>query len=125
MRLKRPRFTLRWMMVGVAVAALCCFHSEMTRRRADYLRRARVFRRACAFSGILARYAREKHDEVRAAEMNLKDRYFRRMQQKYERAADHPWLSVPPDPPHPLETSKVLAVAKKSIGVISCPRPSN
>ncbi len=89
----RFRFTVRWLMVVVAIAGGMFFGYRLHRRseafqlRAEWeFRLAEVDERA-GFHG--ERPNREWWDHHRA------------MWRKYGRAARYPWLSVSPDPPDP------------------------
>src|ERR1700712_2537369 len=44
MRPPRVRFTVRWLLVAVAMAAVACFGVTMSRRRADHLSKADDYR---------------------------------------------------------------------------------
>jgi hypothetical protein len=108
MKLPRPRFTLRRLMVAVAVAA-CLLGLEATRRRWDdastgyrllaeaYLQKARDASEKATRIAIALRS--DEAPEI-AREQRLADRWGALMR-KYSRAADRPWLPVEPDPPGP------------------------
>jgi hypothetical protein len=105
MRLPRVRFTVRRMMVAVAVAALLLIGVVLWRRSEEYRRRA------------------ESHDSLLWSELPVavdeaaspgrlggglsvvgllrRAKYHHDMSQKYWRAAARPWLPVAPDPPEP------------------------
>ena len=85
MRLPRPRFTVRRLMVAVAiVATVMAPGAILWRRSADLARRGR------------------EHDR-RAAECasTYLSGYHERLAEKYATAARRPWLPVEPDPPEP------------------------
>jgi hypothetical protein len=88
MRLLRPRFTVRRLMVAVAVVGVVLgIGSDLDRRRRRFL--------------DLRSYYREKaviHSECWTRIVSMRDYYLSR---KYERAARYPWLPVAPDPPEP------------------------
>lgn len=98
MLLPRPRFSLRWLMVAVAVAGVL-IHTE--RRRQLFLGRVREIE--------LAQYIHEdrNHDEAGTwtgsdlARWLRKQSHYDALKVKYERAARYPWLPVVPDPPEP------------------------
>jgi hypothetical protein len=81
MPLPRARFTVRRMMVAVAVSGVASvwWAKQGERRRAEFLD-------ASANHALFSVGRGDYHD---------------RMSAKYERAADFPWLPVWPDPPHP------------------------
>ncbi len=89
MPLPRVRFTVRRMMVAVAVAACIFCLIERRRRFLIIVGRLRMpdarFLRHPGDADYVLRLARW-HDELQA---------------KYEFAAAHPWLPVAPDPPAP------------------------
>jgi hypothetical protein len=87
MRLPRLRFTIRLLMLMVALAACSVWGYRMWRVSREH---ARVERRLTHF-----RIGRPIAD---AAE---KAAYDAALARKYERAARHPWLPVGPDPPQP------------------------
>ena len=96
MPIPRPRFTVRRLMIAVAVVAVLLGVVVGLKRRSD------------RFRAIALRYA-AKHKEDRMAYDVVADegRFLRRydyhlsMQRKYEMATERPWLPVPPDPPEP------------------------
>jgi hypothetical protein len=116
----RFRFTIRWMMVVVAIVAIGLFGSI------EYLRLSRVarmhrFRARVHFASSLnhSRVSRSFLEQaepppvgsgnseaipglrrVAALEGALAGHYSR-LTAKYERAARYPWLPVAPDPPEP------------------------
>jgi hypothetical protein len=130
MRIPRIRFTLRWMMIAVAIAGLI-IGAETLRRRGDSFRRRSAYHAAEVATSH--RNAEDlRHDEEVAREqrtfayrvgdettgpMDLLDRIKQRqkdrsamkgriawhesMERKYARAASRPWLSVEPDTPEP------------------------
>lgn len=84
----RARFTVRGLMIAVAVAGLICCAWPLHRRRVEFLHVAEI-EDAMAELGRLS--------SVRAEWIE----YHRRLATKYRRAARYPWLSVEPDPPEP------------------------
>lgn len=85
MRLPRFRFTIRRMMIGVAMFGVVFGASDMMRRRDYYLGRY-------AFHSVTAG-KREASGDVQAA------RYHRRRAYEFSRAARYPWLPIDRDPP--------------------------
>jgi hypothetical protein len=83
--MKLPRFTVSWMMVIVAIAALCCLVPIRLRQRsAEFERRA------------------NEHLPGAMSSPNIeKLHYHVGMVAKYQYAASHPWLPVAPDRPEP------------------------
>jgi hypothetical protein len=115
MRLPPVRFTVRGMMLVVAVAAACLGGCARGRRlldlRAGYLRKADGYRREAApISAALGLrnggpVGDEQDDGRRLRKAVAADgaRLTRlvRLRERYERAARSPWLPVEPDPPGP------------------------
>jgi hypothetical protein len=107
MNLLRVRFTVRSLMVVVAVVALSIWAKLQLDARSTYFRQlvARYYDKryaAAAFGysgpGGAIMEARLKADEVRRAKASA---YYSNLIQKYERAARYPWLPVASDPPKP------------------------
>jgi hypothetical protein len=102
-RLPRPRFSLRWLMVAVAVVALGVaavrWMRSMDALSADYQRRALSHRIKAAddYSLIL----RSPDDPRARARLERRKAYRSAMAEKWNRAALFPWLPVAPDPPPP------------------------
>jgi hypothetical protein len=96
----RFRFTLRWMMVGVAITALAII---VGRWGAEMIRISRGHERWAMRHGIVERYAVEAaaKEAAHRPELTAKAAHHASMRQKYERAARYPWLAVEPDPPGP------------------------
>jgi hypothetical protein len=97
--MKRPRVTVRRMMILVAIVALVIGGEKMRRRwlglremAAEHKFRAEACETVASEQG--PRWRRYAHYRTVAA-------YSRRMQIKYEHAMRRPWLSVEPDPPKP------------------------
>ncbi len=107
MSLPRLRFTVRAMMVAVAiVAAVLGLKRRMHdfSRRAEYhLLRADELAKGCVFGKMF----RDDPDRSRASQHEAERQNFRvvafhaNLGVKYARAARYPWLSVAPDPPEP------------------------
>ncbi len=116
MRMPRPRFTIRWMMVLVAVAALALSVAATRRRMANlslaYLDRAREYAIKAELASLNAveseyyaqhgrtpdpKYARSCISYRRLSE------FHHTMKRKYQRAASRPWLPIAPDPAPPPE----------------------
>jgi hypothetical protein len=118
MQAPRVRFTIKRMIIGVAVTALLLWCSLMIPRVTVYrqmlaisvadeaqFRRARIFTEArsvrLASEGKMEQSQRlhksaNKHRlmEIRASEIR----------KKYERAMGCPWIPLPPDPPPPVDS---------------------
>ena len=105
-RLPRVRFTIRRMMVVVAVTAIAFGGAAGL---------ARVERLASEYRRLYARHSAEaqrfSEEASRALVLrNARDRYVRasrladyhaHLEAKYQHAAHNPWLPVEPDPPPP------------------------
>ncbi len=110
MRVPHVRFTVRRMMVAVAIVAALIW-GEQTRRRRSYFRgRATICRTnaaefARAYTTGQMSIFRTKPSGPRIATTRPLVRewaiYYDRLWKKYERASRYPWEYVPPDPPPP------------------------
>jgi hypothetical protein len=99
MRLPHPRFSLRWMMIGVAVVGIM-LGFEITRRRQEgFLSMARLWDNTEFTSRQAADSTPGPHGDPVA--MRRLAEYAHNLRMKYERAARYPWLPVEPDPPEP------------------------
>ena len=106
MRLPLVRFTVRRMMVGVAITAALMGVSrwivEMRTRSAEYKRRAWDFSWMTARSGSLIRTRDGRWVNGYDDENDwLLDAWACKLAEKYWRLSDRPWLPVEPDPPPP------------------------
>ena len=121
MEIPRVRFTVRRLMVAVAVVGIAFYGLVLWRRSAEYRRLADEAERsemkaivgAKQADAVAARF-RRMPEKVTSEGVNLQSRYsaegthLRRLSQdrarakiKYRRAARYPWLPVAPDPPEP------------------------
>jgi hypothetical protein len=111
MQMPRVRFTVRSMMVVVAIVAVAIWtpmwaKSQLDARRTYFVELARQYydKRmiACSFAysgpGGAIMEERIKADKVRRDRASV---YYSDLIQKYLRAARYPWLPVGPDPPEP------------------------
>jgi hypothetical protein len=102
MRLTRPRFTVRRLMIAVAVVGLALATAIMMRRSDEFRALAEEQADNEAASLEYADDARGEHgDQQRVARGEQMAVYHRALKIKYERAARYPWLPVAPDPPEP------------------------
>ena len=121
LRLTRVRFSVRRMMVAVAVVAALLTGgiqamkmSQLTevhrRKAAEYARYAESFRTNVPVFERLEIYWSERSDDPRSpvkikwcgvyARYNRRcSSYYERLKEKYEYLASHPWLAASPDPP--------------------------
>ena len=94
MRLPRPVYRMRSLLILVALVAVALGVMRWMERRASDFRRLELDFRDSA-----------KMNEISFAIGNPQCGpwavYQRKLQRKYEYAATHPWLPVPPDPPPP------------------------
>jgi hypothetical protein len=117
MRSPRVRFTVRRVMVAVAVAAVILGTERLAKRRAEYGRQAEHHE---ATLGILALVRGEgvypycglgitgiplRYDAETAPLHARCVSYHTRMMRKYRRAMWLPWLAAGPDPPLPYPVS--------------------
>jgi hypothetical protein len=102
MPLPRVRFTVRRMMVAVAITGVTLgFHSWST-RRSDAFATLWIHHYCKATdSGIEMEKAGRKGDAARAALLRRRMDWHCDMWRKYGHASRYPWLPVPPDPPGP------------------------
>jgi hypothetical protein len=106
MKLTWPRVTVRRMMVAVAVLAVAMGGIALRRRSEFYQASARHHSRMERSSviAIVEGSGPASRDEL--ARLNrARTAYHADLRQKYERAAGHPWVSMPPDPPEPVPLS--------------------
>ncbi len=81
----RPRFTVRRLMVAVAIMGLICGVST------------HLYRRSAHFHRLAVRH----HSIGYTSSSTSKIEHHLALSEKYERASRYPWLSVEPDPPEP------------------------
>jgi hypothetical protein len=116
MRLSRPRFTIRLMMVLVAVAALALSVGVTRRRMAnlsftylaratEYQSKAEVARVSALESEYLSQHGRTPDPKYAQRGIGYRrlSAFYLTMKRKYERAATQPWLPIAPDPAPPAE----------------------
>jgi hypothetical protein len=89
---RRPRMTTRGWLIVVAAVAMALRGGELLRRRAEYLREA-----DCCSAFHIPDFM------VQDEEGRRWNNWVDAMEQKYRFAADHPWVSVAPDPPAPIK----------------------
>ncbi len=120
LKLPEPRFTVRRLMVVVAVLALgyslvnwfvlhqkfqmtAIIHDEKQKTMALELNNLERFPPEYAPSSVSPRKRLELMalDQLRVARWRRQIDYHAKMKEKYDRAASHPWNSLTPDPPEP------------------------
>jgi hypothetical protein len=108
MRLPRVRFTVRRMMVSVAVASSCVAAylvatrgGEFREEAIEYLQREQFRVKAEHYGHRLADLSDIKVIPGHPDPLHRRREYYDQMRKKYERAARYPWLPVAPDPPEP------------------------
>jgi hypothetical protein len=107
-RLFRAKFTVRRLMIVVAISAISIFAVMTWQRRSHYQWVASEFaRREKSSRAILISYPGSAsiyraNDVVTGAETGFFDtrnaNYYARMREKYERPAQRPWILIGPDP---------------------------
>jgi hypothetical protein len=97
----RFRFTVRGMMLAVAVAGMACGGEVVRRRRAAFLAQAEVHRALADYLSVSEHYVLRPGDTHLSLTGRRRAEVEARLAAKYERAARHPWLPVAPDPPEP------------------------
>jgi hypothetical protein len=107
MRMPRVRFSMRMMMVAVAVAGGACEAFVLMAKRARLQEIAASHDHASNYMPLPSGGARTQPPEVREAAVAFERLRMRRclwhdeLRAKYERLARYPWLPVEPDPPMP------------------------
>ena len=114
----RPRSTVRWPMIAVAIGGLClgfmAMQQRASTRRAQALdhaaREAEARELVAEWEGGGVRLSSMGREEAEATAERLRRSitYHEAMKRKWEQAADRPWLSVPPDPPNARSTLEKL-----------------
>jgi hypothetical protein len=98
--MRLPRFTIRRLMVIVAVAALLSYAATLIRLSAVYRQRAREHTVALLGSTPMLMGPKNwPRHSPRAPPPH--ECWSRQMGEKYLHAARYPWLPVAPDPPEP------------------------
>jgi hypothetical protein len=114
MRLPRPRFTVRRLMIAVAIVAIFLgvwLWAERRRARLDALASWHDRQVVCVFKGYIgpddeiiweptSRPLKMGDPPVSLRQQRIST-WHRQFAQKYWRAARYPWLPVEPDPPEP------------------------
>jgi hypothetical protein len=104
MKLPLVRFTIRRLMVGVAMAALLLGAIVgVENRRQRFLAIANIHRaNLIAWEEVGSSEASRERFDISGRKVSLEaDRWHLQMAEKYDRAARYPWLPVRPDPPEP------------------------
>src|SRR4051812_46996523 len=111
MSLPRVRFTVRRMMLAVAIAAVALGSTAELKRRSDRFRRlAEEHNQRVIVGRMVTRrgggtreffYDRSGNPVPEWERHLLKDAWHAKLKIKYYEASRHPWLPVPPDPPEP------------------------
>jgi hypothetical protein len=112
MRLPRIRFTVRQLMVVVAVVSLLlAVTTGLLRRRASFQRRTEVHARKASQENLMGMFAGELPYNASARLTPMQERtrdahyelagYYYGLEAKYRRAAGRPWLPIGTDPPPP------------------------
>jgi hypothetical protein len=105
----RVRFTVRWMMVAVAVVGLLCGGLALMERRQVFLSRAAKHSDLASMRPAFYHPGPNMWANATFAEAarrvntypSLHAAYHDYLRRKYENAARHPWLCISPDPPYP------------------------
>jgi hypothetical protein len=101
MPLPRVRFTVRRMMVAVAIMALCLTAWSFWARRDERFLKFAIEAMTHATLARAYETGRPFDSRVRAPVDPQKAAYHAALVRKYEYAARYPWLPVLPDPPEP------------------------
>jgi hypothetical protein len=110
MRFPRVRFTVRRMMVAVAVVGILTWCGIGLYRRwsriPEYRARARNHADALRAHVIAVRERSHTASPAELVELNRqRNAYHTALKREYERAASFPWKWMPPDPPDPVSSS--------------------
>ena len=104
MRLPRVKFTIRSLIILVFLIAMAF---GGTRWMMEMNSLAKWYRsRAVSYWVSEHLYSDPRYGPPIDLERDKLVRHIARLRQKYEYAADHPWLPVEPDPPEPIEATK-------------------
>jgi hypothetical protein len=91
--MRLPRFTVRRMMVAVAIVGLMFgFGTWLSRRSAEFQKKAESYMRTVRVMYSFGRWKPRGFD---------RNSWALKMAEKYHYAARHPWFPVAPDPPVP------------------------
>jgi hypothetical protein len=111
--MSRFRFTIRRMMVVVAIVAVICGGGSYAWRREQLRRRLEGYHwkishhsqmERSSITAIVESNVPTGPDEL--ARLNsVRTAYHASMRRKYQRAAVRPWQGIEPDPPEPVEYS--------------------
>jgi hypothetical protein len=92
-------------MLAMAVVAVTIAAESMRRRAADYRaiaeRHAAIEEETRDMADWVDEEVMTPEGAASARELRKMAEHFGRLRRRYEYAASHPWLSVPPDPPEP------------------------
>ena len=97
----RVRFTVRRLMVAVAVVAILCGASVLVRRSSYFRAKAVRYRVRVGMERSLLSMLMMRYDSSEPEWAGPRRRRISRLQElmrKYDRAARYPWLPVAPDP---------------------------
>jgi hypothetical protein len=102
MNLPRVRFTVRRLMIAVAIVAIL-FGAvyRLASRRARFLAIAQHHRESITDEDPLLKAYFSVLDGESRSLLTPINRWHHAMTSRYRHAADHPWLPVAPDPPEP------------------------
>jgi hypothetical protein len=96
MRMPRVRFTVRWMMVAIAVVAIYFGWSRWMERRSERFRALWI--EHINKVGEISSPKPSPHE--------VQGYYHLKMGEKYRAAMNRPWLPVEPDPPEPCHQAR-------------------
>jgi hypothetical protein len=97
MRLTRPQFTVRRLLIGVAITAVALGVPPWSRRRGESFRQRAIYHAEESEGGwVDGGLTKAQIDRIQS-----RLAYHGMMAVKYRWAARYPWLPVAPDPPLP------------------------
>jgi hypothetical protein len=100
-RALRVRFTVSWMMIGVAIVALVLAAEQLAKRR-GYLLELAAIHADRANDYVIGCGPCLKEDYYKPSVYNKLHNYEVAMARKYRLAASRPWRTVEPDPLYPI-----------------------
>jgi hypothetical protein len=101
--MKFPRITTRRLMIAVAVIAVAFAAVLLLHRRSMYLVRAQQSR---TNEEWYESFAQQSAPDA-ASDARETKAFYARLRAKYEQAASHPWITIEPDTPPPLDFAQI------------------
>jgi hypothetical protein len=99
--MKLPRFTVRWLMVAVAIVGIVLGPLVYLGRRSSRFRQISWVHERAMTDGAIEAARLKRRGDPRSKLAYARADYHQALWLKYFRAARHPWLPIEPDPPEP------------------------